>query len=545
MQGCFSDYSHPGSTVPHYVAIQARYDCHPDRTACLESTRTEVLNKIFAWADQAPPENTAGPAAESARDRPKIFWLNGLAGTGKTTVAYTVAQRCRAEGILGASFFCSRSIADCNDPSKIFPTIAYQLGLFHEPLGDLVAEVLRKDPSLLYSSVSRQLEELIVKPLVSLRGNLPLCIVVIDALDECNDLQASFESEILSVLLKYTKDLAPLLFFVTSRPEAHIVASFDTPGYCGASRQLLLHEVALEQVTTDIRRFLQTSLPAIRRRFRLTDPSWPAEADVDALSLLAGGLFIFATTAVKFIGERKYSRPKEQLEILTSRAASRGAHTLLDYLYLQVLNSAFPELDISEDLSNDLRCILGSIILVKDPLPPIDLSHLLGQSLDTVYSTLSGLHSVLVVPESEASTASIRTIHPTFAEFLLDSNRCTNASFAVDSRHQHMLLLRRCLDALRVLRRDICDIRDPSVLNVEVPDLSDRIAKAIPPYVKYACRHWAAHLPSNGLPDEVLDALVEFAEKRLLYWVEACSLLGILRDAISALNESQRRLAVS
>jgi len=37
----------------------------------------------------------------------RIFWLNGLAGTGKSTIAQTFAEMAFADGKLGASFFCS------------------------------------------------------------------------------------------------------------------------------------------------------------------------------------------------------------------------------------------------------------------------------------------------------------------------------------------------------------------------------------------------------------------------------------------------------
>ena len=509
--------------------------------ACLENTRTDILETILAWVpDRAPTDDMAGPATSSAREKPNIFWLSGLAGTGKTTIAYTVAQQCHIQGILGASFFCSRSIADCNDPSKIILTIAYQLGLFYKPLRDRVAEVLRNDPSLLYSSVSRQFEELIVKPLESLRGDFPSCVVVIDALDECSNQRAT--SMILSTLLKYAELLFPLRFFVTSRPEPHIVTSLTVPGYRNAYGQLLLHDVASALITADIHRYLTMTLSATRRRFSLSD-LWPSKADVDTLNQRADGLFIFAATAVKFIEDTKYSNPNNQLRKLVSDT-STGA-PLLDGLYLQVLHSAFPE--VSKELSKQLKSILGSIILIRDPLSPVNLSYLTKQTVDTVYSSLSGLRSVLVVPEREESVtdAAIRIIHPTFAEFLLDPNRCTTPLFAVDPTRQHIYLLRGCLGAMRELKRDICNIRDPSLLNIEVPDLADRIAKAIPSYLQYACHHWSTHLVNGKLSDKVLDALLQFARKRLLYWVEACSLLGILRDAISALNESQRKLMVS
>ena len=490
------------------------------------------------WAHGRAP--SGDPAVESTSEESRIFWLNGLAGTGKTTIAYTVAERCHEEGMLGASFFCSRSDSDCNNPSMIFTTIAYQLGLFYPPYRELVAEILQKDPLLVYSSVSRQFEELIVRPLESLRDHFPLCLVVIDALDECRDKNVT--SAILSTLLKYAEALLPLRFFVTSRPESHLATSFDAPGYRNTFGKLLLHEVALDLVTADIHHYLTTSLAETGRRFKLPD-SWPAKADVDILSQLTNGLFIFAATAVKFIEDENYSDPDGQLQILTSTTASRGSHRLLDDLYLQVLRSAFPGVDRS--LSGRIKSILGSIVVIKDPLPPTDLSRLIGLPPETVYSSLVGLRSVLVVPESTDSAASIRIIHPTFAEFLVDASRCTSRPFVTNSRHQHTLLLHGCLSAMRELKRDICDIRDPSLLNVEVPGLPGLMAEVLPTYLRYACRHWPTHLSNGDLSENILDALVEFSENRLLYWVEACSLLGILRDAISGLNESQRMLPVS
>ncbi|EKM60092.1 uncharacterized protein PHACADRAFT_87077, partial [Phanerochaete carnosa HHB-10118-sp] len=251
----------------------------------------------------------------SADDQYNILWLNGQPGSGKTTLAFTVAQRCRASRTLGANFFCSRSDSDCSNASLVFTTIAYQLGLFYEPYKDLVAEILKKDPQLVYSSVSRQFEELIVQPLTHLRGGFPPCVIVIDALDECRDPQVT--SAVLSTLLKHAEDLSPLRFFVTSRPERHIITRFDSPNYRSASGRLLLHEVPLESVAPDIKKYVTTSLSEVRLEFGLAE-SWPDEADIDIVSRLANGSFIFAATATKFIGDPGYDDPVGQLKTLTS-----------------------------------------------------------------------------------------------------------------------------------------------------------------------------------------------------------------------------------
>ncbi|EKM60086.1 uncharacterized protein PHACADRAFT_51243, partial [Phanerochaete carnosa HHB-10118-sp] len=180
--------------------------------------------------------------------------------------------------------------------------------------------------------------------------------------------------------------------------------------------------------------------------------------------------------------------------------------------------------------------VLGSIVVIKDPLPPTGLSRLLGLSTDTVRSSLARLHSVLIVPAARESAENIHIIHPTFAEFLLDPSRCTNRAFTVNSRRQNTLLLWRCLRVLKKLKRDICDIRDPSLLNIEVPGLLNRMESAIPAHLRYACRHWCTHLLNGEQLDEILDMLLEFVQRHLLHWVEACSLLGLLRDVISGIN---------
>src|SRR6202789_2971602 len=84
-----------------------------DRDGCLKGTRKEVLLQIEEWL-------------VNEQDR-QIFWLNGLAGTGKSTIAQTFAEISFADGKLGAGFFCSRESGGRSDLKAIFLTIAFQL----------------------------------------------------------------------------------------------------------------------------------------------------------------------------------------------------------------------------------------------------------------------------------------------------------------------------------------------------------------------------------------------------------------------------------
>ncbi|KAJ7751528.1 hypothetical protein DFH07DRAFT_774773 [Mycena maculata] len=167
----------------------------------------------------------------SGQSQQMIFWLNGAAGTGKTTIAYTIAQECKNGGILGASFFCSRDDADCSNLRLIFTTIAYQLGLFNPVFGTEVSKVLKATPDIGYTNAQTQLEELIVNPLHMVRDSFTRCVIILDALDD---------SVILSVLARHSEDLSPLIFLVTSRPENHIKMAFSQHLQPN-TQQLILH----------------------------------------------------------------------------------------------------------------------------------------------------------------------------------------------------------------------------------------------------------------------------------------------------------------
>ena len=84
-----------------------------------------------------------------------------MAGTGKTTIAYSFCEQLHDDGILGASFICSRSRSDCNDVGRIFPTIAYELARSREAIAVALLEVLKRDPS---ASLTRQFTQLILEP---------------------------------------------------------------------------------------------------------------------------------------------------------------------------------------------------------------------------------------------------------------------------------------------------------------------------------------------------------------------------------------------
>ena len=252
---------------------------------CLRGTRESVLDGIIRWV-------------KDPQDR-HVFWLNGLAGTGKSTIAQTFSEMAAKAGILGASFFCSRDYLDRRELKNIFPTLAYQLACRYPTFRRHLIQVIKQDPTVASNSLISQLEDLIVGPLSSSGIS---CVIVVDALDECIDSEPS--SAILSVLGRHVKQLSSVKFFITGRPEPRIRSGFRLPLLEPLTQVFLLHEVKLSSVDEDILLYLQEKLTAVSKRrsdLDLSDP-WPSGGDLTTLTKKSSGLFIFASTLVRFIG---------------------------------------------------------------------------------------------------------------------------------------------------------------------------------------------------------------------------------------------------
>ena len=158
------------------------------------------------------------------------------------------------------------------------------------------------------------------------------------------------------------------------------------------------------------------------------DVCWPGEEIVRCLIQIAGGLFIWAATACRFIREGKRFAARRLDAILQgsgSSSAPIAPEKALDEIYTTVLKqSVAPEYteEEKEEAYCTLRRTLGSIILLLSPLSTSSLSRLLGIPKEVIDQTLNDLHSVLDVPKEE--TQPLRLHHPSFRDYLLSNIRC-------------------------------------------------------------------------------------------------------------------------
>ncbi|CDO72559.1 hypothetical protein BN946_scf184983.g42 [Trametes cinnabarina] len=463
-----------------------------------------------------------------------ILWIHGLAGFGKSTLAQTVAQWWDEDKILGATFFCARD-GDRSDVRCIYRTIAYQLACRFPGFHDALLDVLKADPDVSASFPVQQLKKLIVEPLsvAKARGGFPhRIVVVIDALDECTDEGAV--SIILKSLSQHVSELQPLRFVITSRPEENISRGFLLEALRANAQHLSLTEIPEALAKQDVSNFLAKRLEDIRERYSLP-PDWPPRPEFDALLNIAGALFIFATTAILFIGDDGVRNPAHQLTKLveagdsavsTTGRKSTPALRKLDALYEQVLARAAEKLD--DTARARLKVILGTVTLAEELLSPASIDILLDLNLGDVRRILPVLNAVVNMPPQGDEHTPIRLIHSSFPNFLVDPSRCTSPRFLINPPIHHTYIALRCLKTMQSLKHNICGtswVHD-DLLNVDIPGLPDRIAQNLPSALQYACKYWAFHLRRAEFNEELLAALEDFCKTHLLHWLEALSLMG-------------------
>jgi hypothetical protein len=299
-----------------------------DAPKCDEDTRVEVTNELMEWIEdhQAPQ---------------RLLCMTGAAGSGKSCLQQTAAEKCAGKDILAASFFLPAADPTRNTVDPVIPTIAYELGRRNKSLKSLIKATIEEDPLIFDQSLEAQTAALIVGPVKNPRntgtdlGSLPY-VILIDGLDEARgeDRQAELLKAIRRCLL--VGDL-PFRIFIASPPEWAIHTALQPGGYL---RDMAYHIQLSDEydATADMRRYL-------RRRFediglRINNPKWFSENDIETLVQAGSGQFIYVATVYKYISTPRAS-PAARLKIVLTWMPREGQVTrpfeVLDKLYTNIL----------------------------------------------------------------------------------------------------------------------------------------------------------------------------------------------------------------
>ncbi|UKZ47057.1 hypothetical protein TrVGV298_001269 [Trichoderma virens] len=457
---------------------------------CLPDTRVELLQRVSDWAHD--------PHAKA------IFWLNGMAGTGKSTVSRTIAQSLASTSHLGASFFFKRGEGDRGRAARFFTTIAAQLTVMQPAIAVHIKNAIKADSDIGSKGLREQFNKLILQPLSagSLKNENPRVIVlVIDALDEC---ELEEDIKLIIRLLSRVKNVG-LRVFVTSRPELPIRLSFSD--IRGEFQHVILHEMPEPVIWHDLSVFITHNLREISVNYNKTVQEY-----------------------------RQLHKDWPVLEYDTKSQESK-----LDATYLPVLDQQVAGLSTRErnEVLQDFRYIVGSIVLLASPLSVSSLAELLGISRDVIDTRLDMLHSVLSIPPSAESP--VRLLHLSFRDFLVDPEKREKREqcpWWINQTEAHGKIMDNCLRVMtEFLRQDMCNLRllkmEDSIIDCQ------KAASYIPAPVQYACLNWVFHLQGAKDQAENHTEIFQFLEQHFLHWIEALSLIRKAPESIKIIRTLQ------
>ncbi|KAF2857362.1 hypothetical protein K470DRAFT_260917, partial [Piedraia hortae CBS 480.64] len=412
-------------------AAEATYDWTGglELTLCLGKTREDIINDIVDWA------TTAGEQ--------RVYWLSGKAGTGKSTIARTVAHELESKGHLVGSYFFKRGKGELNQASNLFPTVARQMAHFMPEISDKIAAACHDSPAVIGKPLTSQFDALIKQPLLWYSTGFvtpDVRVIVIDALDECDAKEVIGQAMTLWPTLNDHTSMH-LKVFVTSRSDNEISVTLGR-----LESKDLRHEKLEDLQTTTIKQdltsYCEYELKKIREKRNKgqisaeLDDDWPGEDVVKKLVEISQPLFIAASTILKD---------------WVARVNSTGSKALTK-IYMDILQQA---IDLDEEWHDWFDQVIKPIALLRSPLTLPALTDLLAEgNIGIVADALNPLSSVIEFPntvEMEAgSPAKVQIYHESFRDFLLDRTSKDEPPFWwVNKEETHGDLLARCLELLQ------------------------------------------------------------------------------------------------
>ena len=499
-----------------FLACAGRVGLNKEKQ-CLDGTRTEILKEIVDWINSTDATI------------PRIFWLHGQAGKGKSAIAHTIALHAENLGLLGSCFCFTRVRQHEGLHMKLFPTIARDLAGRDLRLRPLLAEVITNKPSLRDTEdIREQWQKFIFEPLSQFDGSSTgNVVVVIDALDESGAERT--RSTILKVLAGQDAKLpGNLRILLTSRPLADIRQAFEV---ARDIRVRSLDDIDTKSTIGDIRLYVSERLENLGDTF--------SGENLQQLAVKSGGVFEWARLACDFISHQFTTIARKRLTLILSHAPGDG-RTLLDEMYTTFLKELTKG---QSDVLDMFRSVMRQILWTKEPLsiraldyirdrfPREDDHYPVGDVLRSMASLLSGTNEI---------STPVRPLHTSFYDFLLDEKR--SGQFFIQQGNVHHDLALALLSVMQAgLCFNICGLETSYLPNSKVMDLEKKVEQNIPSYLLYACQFWAIHLQYGVFDAELAESVSVFVTgEKLLFWLEVLGICKLIREADQALTFAER-----
>ncbi|TBU26192.1 hypothetical protein BD311DRAFT_808620, partial [Dichomitus squalens] len=487
--------------------------------ACLEGTRVKTLGALRDWINN------------SKADAPRVLFLLGGAGTGKSSIAHSIGAHSRDRRRLGSFFSFNRTFQSERPPKYVFSTIAHDLANWNPAFRRALANVLHDQGDLVGSvDIAKQWEGLILEPLKRVDFVGPV-VVVVDAFDESSSADAPERRLLLKLLAEGSRKLpSNFRILITSRLE-HDVA-FRAHLHDG-DHQHISHinlDDNKEEATSDIALYVRHELAPDRS---LADETLQ-DGDHRLLVTKAEGLFQWAATACRVLLQNPAGLTLQERLNLRLGAVLGGGPFSLDDLYRSILEQHF---DLDEPvLAERFRSVMAQILCASSPLSIESLDEMrrlaTGGKRDEITLVVQYMGPFLSGVSSR--TSPIRPLHTSFRDFLTDAAR--SGEWFVDLAPGHSTMALGCFRVMNNrLLFNVCRLDTSYVSNRDIPDLEARLSIHVPQSLSYAASNWKDHLATSH-PTDLQQELSRFLREKLLFWFELLSLLKCVNRAAHSLE---------
>ena len=515
-----STYSLQGFILNRFIVEQelllerlepVKTDYHPD-FCCMRGTRGFFLDQVISWATKE----------SSKKEESNTYWIYGLPGIGKTTLAHSICARLHEKNHLAGAFFCQRDHGRLNEAANILPTLIYKLAILFPPFRRLVAGCLRDNPNLVPGSMKPFL-------LLGLICQLPsppkrTLVLVIDGFDQCGD--SHTRPGILRALIHAAAHAPWLKIIITSRPESDIHHFFDSLIRSSHKRYDL---VADHDAPSDLRTFASMRFELVESK-RSLSRGWPDSSHFSQVISRAGGLFIFIEAITRALVLCR-PPPNEYLRAVLKGLEGTGLISLYG-LYSRILKAQI--VHSAAEFQRMIRVIL--LVAPQRPLCDETIAELAAVSLDLVRMWVTDLDPLLY--RDNDADGGIRVRHPSVANFFLSDDY--HSDYHVDLRDSNVELGITCLEKMiKQLRFNICKLDDSRLANTDVHDLRSRARENISDALQYSSLYWSNHLCFDGDNGDqrVWKSLRKFFEgPYVLFWIEALSVMGMIPICVPSLR---------
>ena len=443
-----------------------------------------------------------------------LSWLDGPAGFGKSAIARTLAELWDRSERLAGTFFFFRNSGDQSKVVRLVSTLAYDLTCYLPETTQSIENALTKDARLLNRPIEHQFQKLIVDPVAALPKQSHRRMIIIDALDECEDRESIRQFIEFTTNIDYFEFPIDILF--TSRREEHIRRVFE-PSFNHMIYQISLSNTAFD-VHEDIERFLRSQFNTIHQenpRLMENIPSpWPSPPDLDEIVRKVNGSFIFASTLTRYISEGR--EPPQRLKLIVER------HNGVDGMYTEIVEQFWGD--------EHFPIVFSTIMLLRTPLSVMGLASLLDLTIPDILTEILKIQPILVIPADNSTPVDV--VHTSLRDFSVSKER--SGAIFVNTPENQLITAQRCLKVMSresgvvVLKGETAIYayrhwHGHLLLTLEDPDYIDLqrdLLAALNFFVAQSFKIWFNTIIFNSGYDEIYAALTNIIQKAM---VSLCS----------------------